>query len=142
MQLPHLLRKIRVLEIKKLQLRAGCCCVLCTDLTSIPILFSFLRFQLKIKSFQGLFFFSHTSPELQHLLKGCTLAPHPGKPLPRRKGRAAESSQTSAHPRSAAGGVRSGFCCVQKHCVHKHSAQHLPPPANTPPRAAQPWQRI
>lgn len=82
MQLPHLLRKIRVLEDAKLQLRAGCYCVLRTDLTSIPILYSLLRFQLKIKSFQALFFFSHSSPELQHLLKGCTLASHPGKPLP------------------------------------------------------------
>lgn len=58
-QLPHLLRKIRVLEDEKLQLRAGCYCVPCIDLTSVPILFSFLRFQLKIKPFQGLFFFSH-----------------------------------------------------------------------------------
>lgn len=40
------------------------------------LVFSFLTFQLKIKSFQGLFFFSHSSPELQHLLKGFALAPH------------------------------------------------------------------
>lgn len=96
-----------------------------------PILFSLLRFQLKIKSFQGLFFISHTSPELQHLLKGCALAPHPGKPLPRW-----EAQLVRAHRRQhiraqrRRGQVRH-LLCAQALCTEwasscKHTSSHSP----------------
>lgn len=68
----NLLRKIRVLEDENSSLEQN----VVVSYVQTSLVFSFLRFQLKIKSFQGLFFFSHSSPELQHLLKGFALAPH------------------------------------------------------------------